>query len=255
MSVNLESMAKKVLSCLDLTNLNDDCTSEAVEALCQRAMSAAGHTAAVCVWPDFVAEAVQHLANSGVKVATVVNFPSGEEPAGAVMEMTENAVAMGADEIDLVVPYQSFLEGQEEKVFARVRRVKSAAGSDVLVKAILETGMLNDPEKIRRVAELAIDGGADFIKTSTGKVPVNATLSAARTLLEVIKQAERPIGFKPAGGVKTVEQGAHFIELADEIMGEGWVSPNTFRIGASGVWDDVMAVLSGAERDTPGDNY
>jgi deoxyribose-phosphate aldolase len=255
MPSDVRAMAQRALACLDLTNLNEECDSAAIEKLCLRAMSPIGQTAAVCVWPEFVAEAREHLGQSGVRIATVVNFPSGEEPAGAVMEMTENAVAMGANEIDLVVPYQSFLEGLEERVFARVRRVKAAAGANVLVKAILETGVVDDPEKIRRLAELAIDGGADFIKTSTGKAPVSATLSAARVMMNVIREADRPIGFKPAGGVKTAEQAANYIELADEIMGPGWAQPETFRIGASGVWDDLMAILKGDERSTLVDGY
>lgn len=255
MQGDLRENARRALACLDLTDLSDHCDDDAIHALCQRAISTTGKTAAVCVWPDFVQTARQLVGDSGVKIATVVNFPSGEEPAGAVMEMTENAIALGADEIDLVIPYQSFLEGLEEKVFARVRRVKVAAGGDVPVKAILETGVLNSEDNIRRAAELAIEGGADFIKTSTGKAPVNATLGAARVMLEVIKAADRPVGFKAAGGVKTAEQAAHYLELADEIMGAGWAGPETFRFGASGVWNDLQAVLTGQNREKSADGY
>ncbi|MEO0999567.1 MAG: deoxyribose-phosphate aldolase, partial [Pseudomonadota bacterium] len=179
-------------------------------------------------------------------IATVVNFPSGEEPVADMITMTETAVAEGADEIDMVIPYRPFLEGEEEDVHSRVARVKAAAGP-ARVKAILETGILEDPERIRRAAEIAIEGGADFIKTSTGKVAVNATLEAARMMLEVIRDHGPGVGLKPAGGVKTTVQAAAYLDLADEIMGEGWASPATFRFGASGLLDALLATIEGRE--------
>ncbi|MEO1612100.1 MAG: deoxyribose-phosphate aldolase, partial [Pseudomonadota bacterium] len=211
--------------------------------------------AALCVWPRFVAQAREATKGTDVKIATVVNFPTGDEAASEVCDMTEAAVADGAHEIDLVVPYRSFLEGREEIVTTRVERVKRAAGFGVAVKAILETGVLQDREKIRRAADLAIEGGADFIKTSTGKVAVNATLRAARAMLEAVRDADRPVGFKPAGGVKTTRDAANYLELCDEIMGPGWATPETFRIGASGVLDALVATLSGEGERAAGDGY
>ena len=136
------------------------------------------------------------------------------------------------------------MEGLEEKVISRIRRVKQAAGFGVRVKAILETGILDEADKIRRASDLAIEAGADFIKTSTGKVPVNATLSSARIMLEAIRDSGAQVGFKPAGGVRNTTQAGHYLSLADEVMGEGWATPVTFRFGASGVLDDLLAVLN-----------
>ena len=132
--------------------------------------------------------------------------------------------------------------------------MKRAAGPGVKVKAILETGVLGDKALIRRAAELAIEGGADFIKTSTGKIAVNATLSGARVMLEAIRDSGAAVGFKPAGGVKTTEDAANYLDLCDEIMGEGWATPETFRIGASGVLDALLATIRG-EAAVKADGY
>ena len=247
--------ARRALASLDLTNLNDDCDEAAIRDLAARALTRFGPVAALCVWPRFVALASDLVKASNIKVATVVNFPSGDETVSEVCDMTERAVADGADEIDLVVPYKSFLEGREESVLTRVQRVKRAAGYGTKVKAILETGVLTDGALIRRASDLAIEGGADFIKTSTGKVAVNATPRAARIMLEAIRDSGEPVGFKPAGGVKTTRDAVNYLELCDEFMGEGWATPDTFRIGASSVLDALLATLSGAEAPSGGDGY
>lgn len=251
---DMKPIARRALRMLDLTNLNDDCDAAAIEALAARACTDHGHVAALCVWPAFVAQAHGLVGHRDVKIATVVNFPGGEDPASEVMELTKQAVSDGADEIDMVIPYRSLMEGREEAVLTRIKRVKAAAGA-ATVKAILETGVLNDPELIRKASDMAIEAGADFIKTSTGKVPVNATLSAARIMLTAISESGAPVGFKPAGGVKTTEQAAHYLDLADEIMGEGWATPDTFRFGASGVLDDLLAVLEDGDKPATGDGY
>jgi deoxyribose-phosphate aldolase len=235
--------ARRALACLDLTDLNDDCDSVAIDELCRRANTPHGPVAAICIWPRFVAHARAQLAPE-IRIATVVNFPSGDESAAEVIEMTEQAVRDGADEIDMVIPYKALLEGREERVIARVERVKRAAGS-ARVKAILETGLLGSDEMVRRAAELAIAGGADFIKTSTGKVPVNATPGAAKLMLEVIAEKNPDCGFKAAGGVRTTEDAALYLNLADEILGTGWATPERFRIGASGVLSALLATLDG----------
>ena len=239
-----KAVALRALQSLDLTNLNDGCTPDDIEALCNRAITPHGSVAAICIWPQFVAQGKDLVGHRGIKIATVVNFPGGDQPAGEVIAMTEKAVSDGADEIDMVVPYRDFLEGLEEKVISRIRRVKQAAGFGVRVKAILETGILDEADKIRRASDLAIEAGADFIKTSTGKVPVNATLSSARIMLEAIRDSGAQVGFKPAGGVRNTTQAGHYLSLADEVMGEGWATPVTFRFGASGVLDDLLAVLN-----------
>ncbi|MEX2518050.1 MAG: deoxyribose-phosphate aldolase [Paracoccaceae bacterium] len=251
----LKAGAKRALVCLDLTNLEDDCDETAIDRLAVSAVTDFGAVAAVCVWPRFVEQAHRLLGHRGVLIATVVNFPSGDDDAGVVADLTEQAVADGADEIDMVIPYRALLEGHEESVIARVKRVRRAAGSRTRVKAILEAGVLGKVELIQRAASLAIEGGADFIKTSTGKAPVNATLRAARAMLEVIRDGDDDCGFKAAGGVKTTQDALNYLELADEIMGEGWAKPGTFRIGASGLLDALLATLRGEREAGPGDGY
>lgn len=235
--------AKRALPCLDLTNLDDDCDEAAVDQLAARAITDFGPVAAVCVWPRFVTQAHQLLGHRGVRIATVVNFPSGDDDAGAVADLTEQAVEDGADEIDMVIPYRALLEGREATVITRVKRVRHAAGSRIKVKAILETGVLSKIELIHRAACLAIEGRADFIKTSTGKVPINATLRAARAILEEIRDSGEAVGLKAAGGVRTTQDAVNYLDLADEVMGEGWATPETFRIGASSLLDALLATL------------
>lgn len=238
--------AAKALSLLDLTNLNDDCTPEAIEALCASAQTPHGNTAAICIWPRFVAQARELLGTGHpVKIATVVNFPSGDMPVGEVLVETEKAIADGADEIDLVIPYRAFMAGNEAAVTEMVEAIKVVCAAPVKLKTILETGELQDPALIRRASQLALEAGADFIKTSTGKVPVNATPEAARVMIEEIKACGHPASFKPAGGVRSVADAATYLDIAEEIMGAGWVKPETFRFGASGLLADILAVLDG----------
>jgi len=250
----LKQAAARALACLDLTNLDDDCTAEDVRVLCHRAMTPHGPVAAVCIWPQFVTVAREALGGSGVRIATVVAFPGGDDETSEVLDMTAQAVADGADEIDMVIPYKSLMEGHPQMVASAVARVKDAA-SGALVKAILETGVLGDAELIRQASELAIEGGADFIKTSTGKVPINATPEAARVMLEVISEADHPVGLKPAGGVKSTQDAAVYLDLCDEIMGEDWASPGHFRIGASSVLTALLATLDGEEPGDVGGGY
>ena len=238
-------VASFALSLLDLTNLRDDCDAAAIEKLCERAQTPAGSTAAICIWPRFVAQARGILgADSKVKIATVVNFPSGELPVETVVAETSQAIADGADEIDLVIPYRAFLAGDEDAVTAMVSAVRAACGPTTL-KVILETGELKDSGKIRRASELAIAAGADFIKTSTGKVQVNATLEAADIMLQVIRDSRKKVGFKPAGGISSVADADLYLRLAETIMGANWLMPSTFRFGASGLLDDILSVLNG----------
>lgn len=245
----LRAVATKALSLLDLTNLKDDCTPEQIVALCSKAQTAYGPTAAICIWPRFVMQARTLLGpDSPIRIATVVNFPSGAMKIEDVLAETRDAVADGADDIDLVIPYRALASGDDNAVTDMVTAVKAACGNAIL-KTILETGELKDVALIRKAADLAIAAGADFVKTSTGKVNVNATLEAADIMLQSIRDSRKKVGFKPAGGISTVADAALYLRLADTIMGEDWVMPSTFRFGASGLLDDILAVLSG-ERST-----
>jgi deoxyribose-phosphate aldolase len=247
-STDLKAVAAKALACLDLTNLNDDCTPAAIEKLCADAQTKFGNTAAICIWPRFVTQAREILgAGSPIKIATVVNFPSGELPLETVIGETEQAIADGADEIDLVIPYKEFMIGQKASARLMIAAIRERCKAPVKLKTILETGNLDDEALIREASAIALKEGADFIKTSTGKVRVNATPEAARIMLEEIKASGKPAGFKPAGGVRTVADAAIYLGMADEIMGPGWAGPQTFRFGASGLLGDILAVLG----DTP----
>jgi deoxyribose-phosphate aldolase len=193
-----------------------------------------------------VAAARKRLGNaSPVRIATVVNFPSGDLPVDEVVAETTRTVADGADEIDLVIPWKAFAAGDEQAVREMIRAVRAAAPAPVTLKTILETGELKDPALIARASDIALEEQADFIKTSTGKVAVNATLEAARIMLEAIRRSGRKAGFKPAGGIRTVEDARSYFALCDEIMGPGWVAPETFRFGASGLLGDILATLEG----------
>ena len=233
------------LSLLDLTNLRDDCDDAAIENLCLRAQTPYGNSAAICIWPRFVAHARQILGTGHpVRIATVVNFPSGDLAMAEVVEETRKAVEDGADEIDLVIPYKAFIAGDEAAVTGMVEAVRAACPQSTL-KVILETGELKDMALVKRASELAIAAGADFIKTSTGKVQVNATLEAADIMLRAIRESKAKVGFKPAGGISTVADADLYLRLAESILGPNWIMPSTFRFGASSLLDDILAVLGG----------
>lgn len=248
MTETSKTLAARALSLLDLTNLNDDCTPEAIVTLCASAQSPHGNTAAICIWPRFVAQA-RNILGSGnpVKIATVVNFPSGDLSVDEVIAETKKAIADGADEIDLVIPYKAFMAGDEAAAREMVEAIKALCVAPVRLKTILETGVLEDPALIRRASQIALEAGSDFIKTSTGKVAVNATPEAARIMLEEIRNCGRPAAFKPAGGVRSVADAGIYLEIAAVIMGENWAKPETFRFGASGLLADILAVLDGKE--------
>jgi deoxyribose-phosphate aldolase len=231
------------LSLIDLTNLNDDCTEEDVVELCSRAQGEFGNTAAVCVWPRFVNLCASILRGTSIKVATVVNFPHGGTGVADVVATTIAALDAGADEIDLVLPYQSMIIGDEAQVLSMLQAVREVVHAPAHLKVILETGELINPERIRRASELAIKSGADFIKTSTGKTKISATPEAVTTMLQVIRDSGRLVGLKPSGGIRTVADAQQYLDLADAIMGPQWATPQTFRFGASGLLDAVEAEL------------
>ncbi|MFY0990036.1 deoxyribose-phosphate aldolase [Halomonas sp. C05BenzN] len=243
---DLQQTARQALALMDLTSLNDDDTDERIESLCRRARTPAGTPAAVCVYPAFVTTARRTLKaldlEGRVKVATVTNFPHGSDDVMAAARETREAVAAGADEVDVVFPWRALVAGDEEVGRELVACCHQAAG-DAVLKVILETGELRDPALIRRAAELAIAGGADFLKTSTGKVAINATLEAAETLLSAIRDSGRDIGFKAAGGVRTTEDAEAYLALAERLMGADWITPAHFRFGASGLLDSLLATL------------
>ena len=243
------ALARRVLPLIDLTNLEDDCTEADVRALTAKAETPHGNVAALCVWPRFADLASDLLSGSGIGVACVVNFPSGDEPLDEVVALTRRTVALGASEIDTVIPYRALQGGNEAPVAQHVEALAEACG-DARLKVILETGELEDEALVRCASRLAIDAGADFIKTSTGKVATNATSEAARWMLEELRDSRRTdVGFKPAGGIRTIDDAGIYLALADRIMGADWAQKSTFRFGASSLLGNVLEALGDADSD------
>jgi len=200
--------------------------------------------AAVCVYPNLVPPALERLQGSGVKVASVATaFPSGQVPTDLKVAEVTRVAEMGADEIDMVIDRGAFLSGHYAKVYDEVRRVKDACGSAHL-KVILETGELGTYDNVRRASLLAIAGGADFVKTSTGKIQPAATLPVTLVMLEAIRdvfeETGKRIGMKPAGGIRHAKQAVQTLVLVHETLGPEWLTPDLFRFGASSLLNDVL---------------
>lgn len=246
-----QQAAQIALHCLDLTSLGDHDTEASIEALAARAQTRHGAPAALCVPARFVATARQALARLGlvgVRVATVVNFPRGESPAAAVTGEIEAALAAGADEIDAVFPWRALQAGDPQAgsdLVRACRRACDAVRAGVPLKIILETGELREPRLIRQASELAMHEGADFLKTSTGKVPVNATPEAVAVMLEVIAPQREHVGLKVAGGLASVADVQRYLALARQACGEDWLNPRRLRFGASSLLPVLLATLEG----------
>jgi len=243
--------ARLALQCLDLTSLRDDDTDASIRTLAARAATPHGAPAALCVFPRFVATAKQALAAQGLSaacVATVVNFPHGGDTAAAVAAAIDPALANGADEIDAVLPWRALMAGDETRVQSLLRACRAASGGAPL-KVILETGELQQAGLVRRAAELAIEAGADFVKTSTGKVPVNATPEAVAVMLEVIAghhaAGGAKVGLKVAGGMASVADVQRYLALLDAACGPAWATPALLRFGASSLLPVLLAALDG----------
>lgn len=234
-------LARRAIALIDLTDLDDAHRPDGIDELCARA--AAHGTAAVCVWPEFVSRCTSALAGTGVRVATVVNFPSGDEPTDDVVALTIGSVAAGADEIDVVIPWRAVIDGDVQRAVDLLDATRVASAGSTL-KVIVESGELADQARVRELADLAIAAGAEFVKTSTGKTPTGATLDAAATILEAIAASDRRVGLKPSGGIRTLDDASAYLALADGAMGDGWATPDTFRFGASSLLDALLAVIS-----------
>lgn len=244
---------KLALSMLDLTTLDAKDTAGKVRQLCRKAIRPheaypeLPSVAAVCVYPNFISEAKNALKNSGVKVAAVATaFPSGMSSLKFKLDETRWAVSQGADEIDMVISRGKFYSGDYKYVAREIEQVKEACGSAHL-KVILETGELSTLDNVRRASDIAMDAGADFIKTSTGKVQPAATLPVTLVMLEAIRdyyyRTGRMVGMKPAGGIATAKQALQYLVMVRETLGEAWLSPDWFRFGASVLANDILRQL------------
>ncbi len=229
----------KLVACMkgliDLTYLGDD-DDAAIDSLCAKADG----VAALCIYPQYIARVKTNLAGKRIKIATVANFPHGNSDLKTVLAEIDNAIAQGADEIDVVLPYRDFLTGDFHRVNHFLKEVHAHVPHQVL-KIIIESGALQKPALIRLAGQMVIDSGADFIKTSTGKIDVGATLEAAYTLLTLIEQSKNPlIGLKLSGGIRTIAEAHAYLYLAREVMGEMWLNPHNLRIGASKLLDELL---------------
>jgi deoxyribose-phosphate aldolase len=241
------------VSMIDLTTLEGSDTPGKVRDLCAKAMrplpgrSDIPATGAVCVYPPLVAVAKEALKGSGVKVAAVATyFPSGHGDLAMKLEEVRRTVEAGADEIDMVIDRRAFLMGDYAKVFDEIAATVEACGPAHL-KVILETGELQTYDKVRFASQLAIDAGAHFIKTSTGKVQPAATLPVTLVMLEVIREhyfkTGKMVGMKPAGGIRTAKDALKYLVMVNETLGDAWLSPDWFRLGASVLLNDILMQL------------
>ena len=241
------------ISMIDLTTLEGKDSEGKVRQMCQKAVRplpgdvSVPHVAAVCVYPNFVSIAKVALAGSGVQVASVATgFPAGQVPLPLKIEDARRAVAMGADEIDMVIDRGAFLSGDYDRVAEEIVAVREACGPARL-KVILETGELETYDNVRRASPLAMAAGADFITTSTGKVQPAATPGVVLVMLEAIRdhylETGRRVGMKPAGGIKTSKQALHLLVLVKETLGDAWLTPDLFRLGASTLTNDLLMQL------------
>ncbi|MGB5164080.1 MAG: deoxyribose-phosphate aldolase [Woeseiaceae bacterium] len=244
---------KLTLSMIDLTTLEGQDTPGKVQQLCQKAihlhdaMPGLPHVAAVCVYPTMVGVAKQALAGTSINVASVATaFPSGMSAREVKLDDTRMAVEAGADEIDMVISRGAFLAGDYAFVADEIAAVKEACGNAHL-KVILETGELGTLDRVRRASVLAMHAGADFIKTSTGKIQPAATMQVTLVMLQAIRdfyfETGRMIGMKPAGGISSSKLAIHYLVMLHETLGNAWMTPEWFRFGASSLANDVLMQL------------
>jgi deoxyribose-phosphate aldolase len=235
---------------MDLTTLEGADTPGKVSALTSKAIRpdpadlSVPSVAAVCVYPNLVPTAVERTRGTSVKVASVATaFPSGQSPTHIKVADARDVVEMGADEVDMVIDRGAFLSGRYAKVYDEIVQVKEAVG-DVHLKVILETGELGTYDNVRRASLLAMAAGADFIKTSTGKLPVAATLPVTLCMLEAIRdvfdETGRRVGMKPAGGIRQSKQAVQYLVQLYETLGPEWLTPDLYRLGASTLLNDVL---------------
>jgi deoxyribose-phosphate aldolase len=245
---------KLVLSMIDLTTLEGADSPGKVRQMCYKAAHLADnlpdipHVAAVCVYPTLVKLAKDEVKNTGIKVAAVATgFPSGQYPLNVKLDDTRFAVEQGADEIDMVISRGHFLAGDYSYVFDEIAQIKEACGQAHL-KVILETGELSTFDNVRRASDLAMHAGADFIKTSTGKVQPAATLPVTLVMLEAIRDfyqaTGKKIGMKPAGGISTAKTSLQYLVVLRETLGQDWLTPDLFRLGASRLANDILMQIA-----------
>lgn len=257
-SDNMNSDVMKTLfSCIDLTTLNSTDNPEKVQAMVNKVnhfeanYSHINNVGAICVYPSLVETVAASLEDMSIGIASVAGgFPASQTFIEVKIAETALAVASGATEIDIVIPVGDFLAGNYVKLFDEVSEIKSACG-DVKLKTILETGALKDPKEIYKASVLAMEATSDFIKTSTGKMDVAATPEATYVMCLAIKafheKSGKKIGLKPAGGISTPEEAVLYYTIVKEVLGNEWLNPKLFRIGASRLANNLLTAIEGEE--------
>jgi len=257
---------KLAVSMMDLTTLEGKDTPGKIAFLCRKAIQPLDpryqvpSCAAVCVYPNLVRVAKKFVGNSGVKVASVATaFPSGQMPLRSKLSEVRGAVHDGADEIDMVIDRSAFLSGNYDRVFDEIAATKEACG-DAHLKVILETGELQTYDNVRLASEIAMRAGADFIKTSTGKISPAGTMPVTLVMLEAIRgyfyATGIRIGMKPAGGIRTAKQALAYLVMVKETLGDDWLTPDLFRFGASTLVNDVlMQIVKTVDGNYQGTDY
>lgn len=236
-------MARRLIGLVDLTTLNESDDDATVRELARWSHTAAGRVAAFCTWTRLVPAARQALGEPAIKLAAVANFPEGAADAAAAAQETAEAIAAGADEVDLVFPYRALLGGRPESGLELVAACRRVCGERTLLKVILETGQLSRTQ-IRQAADIAVEGGAQFLKTSTGKTQPGATPEAAAVLLDAIAAAARrgrTVGLKVSGGIRSLAQAVEYLDLYERRFGEGSAQSTSFRIGASALLKELVS--------------
>lgn len=246
-SVPDPQISRTILSLLDLTSLEGTDNCQKIRHLCEKALSfkdkGLPYPAAVCIYPPFIRSARQVLKHSGIKIATTAaSFPSGQMPISIKLAEIRYALDEGADEVDVVISRGTFLEGNHHVVYRELDAIRELTNGHTL-KVILETGELGTYQNIAKASEIAIEAGADFIKTSTGKINPAATEVSVFIMLQVIKayflKTGKKVGIKPAGGISDPRQALNYCSLVREILGKDWLQPGLFRIGASRLADQL----------------
>lgn len=252
-----QEIANHLIKCIDLTCLTDNAGTEENETLCQQAFTPTATVAAICVWPQFITPAKAWLKKFSQQqqqlpaIATVINFPEGENKISSTISEIDNALTYGADELDIVMPYKMILDNQEkqcqqymQQCMLHIKQHPKLKNKKILKKIIIESGALNSPDKISLATKISMECGADFIKTSTGKTTVGATIEAVTSIAQTIKNNttnnHKKYGLKISGGVATFAQAKEYYRAVCETWGEQQISPDLFRIGASRLLQELI---------------
>jgi len=247
------SEVKQLIGFLDLTSLNQEDTETSIINLCEQAQTPFGNVAAVCIFSKFVSLAQKCLKNTDIHIATVCNFPSGNQEFDLIYQEINQAIEDGASEIDMVIPYHKYAIGKTRSTKELVADAKKLCGPNVSLKVILEINRLLDAHLIYQASLDVIESGADFIKTSTGKMKPGATAEGAWAMLSALKTSQKSgVGFKAAGGIRDITQALTYKTIAKHLMGTQWVTPKHFRIGASQLLSNILECCKASQfNDVP----